>query len=440
MWVSVRRFGAVVVGLAALVMGQAPVVFGQPAQPAQAPAPRPVAPAAPAINNPNIYANPFATAGRFGGTAVMGQALQNAASVAGAGTGTLVLPGYGVETGYGKLSASYANSGLGYGSLNNANYAGGGYGFGGGFGGFGGWGTQWMMNPYEGYLRGAADITQANAQYFQTIQSAKLLRQEAIRSSIATRRALIEERDWENAHMPDPEKIRQQWLDRELQYARSSPAFTDILNASSLNALLRHLINQQSQGIKAQSAESLSDDTLKNINFTVGDNRGNVGLLKDDGKLQWPLSFQSEAFKEPRDRLNELMRKAAQSVKSGNQPPDNILNDLDANFKQMQAALDANLNDMSFDQQLESRRYLRDYVKPAITALKDPNVVNHFNGNLTPKAKSVAELVQFMRDKGLWFAPATPGSEAAYRSLYYSLAAFDAKLPRVASSSSDSER
>jgi hypothetical protein len=44
-----------------------------------------------------------------------------------------------------------------------------------------------------------------------------------------------------------------------------------------------------------------------------------------------------------------------------------------------------------------------------------------------------------MRDKGLWFAPATPGDESAYTSLYYALAAFEAGLPRTSSSSDSSD-
>jgi len=35
----------------------------------------------------------------------------------------------------------------------------------------------------------------------------------------------------------------------------------------------------------------------------------------------------------------------------------------------------------------------------------------------------VAEMVKFMADKGLWFAPATPGDEPAYLALYHALAA-----------------
>jgi hypothetical protein len=53
-------------------------------------------------------------------------------------------------------------------------------------------------------------------------------------------------------------------------------------------------------------------------------------------------------------------------------------------------------------------------------------VSNHFDGYWAPQARSVAELVQFMAEKGLRFAPAAPGDEPAYTALYHALAAYDA--------------
>ena len=92
---------------------------------------------------------------------------------------------------------------------------------------------------------------------------------------------------------------------------------------------------------------------------------------------------------------------------------------------------------LSPDQYVEARRYVR-LLGNTITALKDHNVVNIINGTWALKVKNVAELVQHMRDKGLWFAPATLGDEPAYTVLYYALAAFDAGMPRAASTGSNS--
>jgi hypothetical protein len=329
------------------------------------------------------------------------------------GYGSLMSGGYGTGMGYGLMGGALSGAAMGYGN---------GLGM-----------VQWMMNPYQGYLQGAADITRSQADYWTTISQARLVRQETIRSSLETRRAMIEELEWERSRMPDPEKLRQQELERELNHARISPPLTDIWSARALNSLLRHLINQQSEGVKGPRVP-LSDDVVKRINVTAGNTRGNVGLLKDNGNLDWPESLQGEMFKEPRERINALMKRAYQSVTSGNNPSDATLADLVVIFHKLQAILNANVKELSPDLYIEASRYLGN-VKDTITALQDPNVVNQFNSNWAIKAGNVAQMVDFMREKGLRFAPATQKDEAAYVALYHALASFDAALPRVASAS-----
>ncbi|HEY7425369.1 MAG TPA: hypothetical protein VH682_14150 [Gemmataceae bacterium] len=422
MCLSLRRFRAVVLGVLALAVLASRPSVGQ--QPTAAPGTT-VNPPAPRAPSPN--------------TAVLGKNVVNAPANPGPGYGSLA-PGYAPDTGYGTLSNTYANSGQGYGSLVNSN--GGGYnaaGYGGfGMAGFGFYGTQWMMNPYEGYLSGAAAVTNANAQYQLTIQQAKIVRQQAVREALKTRRAMMEQAEYEWAHRPDPEKIRQQALKRELDRARVSPPLTEIWSGRSLNALLRNLIAQQGQQVRGPNVP-LSEDNLKSINLTAGDTRGNVGLLKDNGTLQWPQPLQGELYKEAREDLSRRMKQAFSAVQLNRGPDGGTLNDLQADLKKLQETLDANISSMSPDQYVEARRYLR-LLSNTATALRDPNVSNYVNGAWTPKGKNVAELVQFMRDKGLWFAPATPSDQPAYTALYHALAAFDAGMPRVARSSDNSDK
>lgn len=341
------------------------------------------------------------------------------------------------------LNFGAANSPLGYAALlNNAgaggfgitgtllNSAAAGYGYGAGYGMS--YGTQWMMNPYQGYLSGAADITRANSEYQLTIQQAKLVRQEAVRSAIQTRRAWIEEAEYERAHMPDPEKIRQEQLRRELDHVRVSPPLTEVWSGHALNVLLRHLVNQMGQGVRVGEDVPLNEDALKSVNLTAGDSRANAGLLKDANGLQWPQPLQNAIFKDTRGDFDKNLKRAVQTVKAGNTTADPAtINDLDADLKKMHEILDANVSGMSIQQQIEANRYLRQ-VGEAVAALKDRNATNFINGNWSIKARSVADLVKQMADKGLLFAAATPGDEPSYYSLYNSLAAFDARMARVA--------
>jgi hypothetical protein len=479
MYVSMRRYGVVVLGTLALLGPLTTEAHGQ---------------RRPLVNPLNLglslnpFVNPFATIQQFPNVAVLGRALQNQALLNNPALfNTSLRQGLQNQVSvdqailnnpalFASLGRGFQNralrqqafrnqaflnnraflnlsAGLGYGSLLNSPAAGLGYGallnssaglgsgalLGaaayGGVGGYGGYGTQWMQNPYSGYLQGATSITNANANYQLTIQQAKLLRQDAIRSAIQTRRAWIEQAEYERAHMPDPEKIRQAELARELDHARNSPPLTEIWSARSLNTLLRSLIAQQGQGLRGPNVP-LSEDTLKSINLTAGDTRGNVGLLKDNGNLQWPQPLRGELFKETREDLDRQMRLASRAVMVGNGMPDEgTVNDLDADWKKLNEMLDASVSTLSPDQYVEAKRYLK-LVGSTITALKDRNVSNYFNGKWTAQGKNVAALVKYLGENGLSFAPSTPSDEPAYLALYYALAAFDAGMRSVAANTS----
>jgi hypothetical protein len=381
----------------------------------------------------NPYVNPMVGAGFGFGGAGFGSAQFSSSVSFGSGFGTgfgsfsglgygNLMPGGGWGGGYGGMSG-----GLGANALSGALY-GAGWGYGMGLGN-----VQWMMNPYQGYLQGAASLTRANAEYYQTLQQAKLTRQEAIRSSLETRRAMIEEAEWERAHMPDPEKIRKRTLERELTTARISPPPTDIWSGRALNALLRHLITQLGDGAKGPRLP-ISEDVAKHINVKVGDSVGNVSLLKNNGDLNWPESLQGSAFKDSREQINSLMQRAYKSADSGNNPDPATLNDLQAQYRKLREILRNNVSELKPDEYIEANKYLNE-VAQTIKGLQDPNVIHHFNDVWKPrKARSVHDLVLHMREKGLLFAPASEDDRAAYIALYHALAAFDAGMRRVASS------
>jgi hypothetical protein len=284
-----------------------------------------------------------------------------------------------------------------------------------------------MENPYEGYLHGAAGVTAANAEYQRTLQEARLLREEATRSRMDTRKKIIEQAEYERAHLPDAEKIRQEQLARELDRARASPPLTEVCSGKSLNVLLGNLIALQGQGARGANVP-LSAQTLQSIRLTAGDTRGDVGLLQDSGSLQWPQPLQGEAFQNGREDLNRCIKDAVSAVRLKRRPDRGTINALRADLGELNARLDAAAGTLSPDEYVEARRYLK-RVGDTVTALQDPNAFHHFNGDWKARGKDVSELVQFMAGEGLWFAPAVPGDEPAYLALYRALAAYDAGMP-----------
>jgi len=422
---SARRFGlAVLAGLALL---------GVAASSAHAQRRLPFMPslAAQSVNR-NPYINEFLPLQQHAfNTAVLGQALSN-------------IPPY--FLGYNPYpqsiytGPSFPTYGATLSTMGNP-YLGGGYGgapmtanpYLGGYGssGYGssGYGSYlYAANPYNGYLRGAADVTTADANYQMIVQQARLVREQANQEHLQTRRKIVEEAEWERGRMPNPEKVREADIEASLNRARRDPPLTEVWSARSLNSLLNHLQAEQGRGGKGPNVP-LDEETLKSVNLTPADSRANAGLLKDDGKLQWPRPLAGDDFSDHRTRLSRLTEEAVQKLKfNPNAPvPTGLVRDMQNDLGALNRRLNDSVNDLSPSQFIEARRYLNQ-VGDAIAALSDPKVGTYFNPNWAKQAKSVAELVHFMGKSGLRFAPATPGDEPAYNALYRALADFDAGM------------
>jgi hypothetical protein len=290
-------------------------------------------------------------------------------------------------------------------------------------GGYGlGWGTQWMQNPYEGYLNGAANLTTANAQYQLTIQQAKLAREESRRSALETRKQAILERQWELSLQPDAEQIRQQQMQKSLQRSRNNPPSTEIWSATALNDLLRAIQSSQKSG-GSGSDVPLSPEVLKHINVTTGTTYGGVGLLRNDGKLTWPYALSQSAFESTRKQLDKLLPQTIEQARSG--PVDaELLNKIRSTQKQLERTLDAEAGNMTPSEFTEASRYLRE-LKDSLRVLQQSDVAKYFRPAWTPQGATVGELVQQMTREGLRFAPAVSGDEAYYTSLHRALVDYD---------------
>src|SRR5439155_6577418 len=72
---------------------------------------------------------------------------------------------------------------------------------------------------------------------------------------------------------------------------------------------------------------------------------------------------------------------------------------------------------------LTGKRYLES-LNSALDVLKQPTAARYLDGTYKATGSTVQELVQNMTAKGLQFAPASPGNEAAYFSLNSSVQAF----------------
>ncbi len=299
----------------------------------------------------------------------------------------------------------------------------GGYGAGYGYGP-----TTWRQTPYQGYMNGAANITSANAQYQQTIQQAKLTREEARRSALQTRRATIEERQYELSIQPSAEDIRQKDLQYRLQRSRHNPPKTEIWSGGALNDLLRAIKDEQSHGQFGPDVP-VSPEVLRHINVTTGTTYGGVGVLRDGGKLTWPFALRQPIFDDQRNKLTKLFKQACDQAPSG-QVDITLLDEIGKNLKELQRAIDARVDDISPSQYIEASRYTRE-LKSGYQVLQSSDVAKYFKPNWTPQGSTVGDLVQQMTREGLTFAPATSGDETYYTSLHRSLVDYDLGVAKM---------
>jgi hypothetical protein len=289
-------------------------------------------------------------------------------------------------------------------------------------GGYGGYGT---YIPPEGFaLMGLAQLTSAQGKYWGDIQQARLLREQSIQLSFETAKKRVELERWYESMKLTAPQMREREMATDLDRARKDPPATEVWSGKSLNELLRSI--QNLGPLNRGPAIALDEDTLKSINLSGG-TRGNIGMLRDEGKLNWPLPLQEAQFSELRDRLAKNIRHAVSDLKNKEPLPSATLRDITLDFKALNDKLSDSADDLSPGQYIEAKRFLNQLAQ-AVRALSDPKVVNYFNNTWNAKGKTVAELVANMTKEGLVFAPAAPGDEPAYTSLYQSLRQFEAGM------------
>jgi hypothetical protein len=281
-------------------------------------------------------------------------------------------------------------------------------------------------DPYGGYLRGAADVINAQGRFLVNTQQAYLTREQVRSERIANRRKVFDEYLYEREKTPTAEEERQRHLLEQLNRSRNNPPVTEIWSGKALNDLLADLRKFPSKPDVAQLATfqqlSLDEDTLKHINLTKG--TGNIGLLKNEGRLNWPVALNSPEFKDQRERVNSLIQAAVRQAEFNSQVDPGTLTQLSNDVDNLHKQLRKNGGDLPFALYTEAKTFLNN-LDDALSALRQRDVGNYFTGKFALKAKTLPELVEHMAKQGLQFAPAVPGDESAYAALHQALANYD---------------
>jgi hypothetical protein len=282
-------------------------------------------------------------------------------------------------------------------------------------------------DPYGGYLRGGADVINAQGRFLINNQQAYLTREQVRSERIANRHKIFDEYLYEHEKTPTSEEERQRRQLEQLNRSRNNPPLTEIWSGKALNDILADLRKLPAKAPAAGELVNLQqlpfdEDGLKHINVTQG--AGNIGLLKNEGRLNWSGALGGAEYKEQRERINSLAQAAVRQAEFNGRVDPGTITQLSNDADSLQRQLRKNSGDLPFALYTEAKTFLSN-LDDAISALRQPDVGNHFTGKFALKARTVPELVALMTQQGLQFAPAVPGDQPAYVALHQALANYD---------------
>lgn len=290
------------------------------------------------------------------------------------------------------------------------------------------YGSYILPDPYGGYLRGAADVTNANGRFLVQTQQALQIKEQTRTMMIDNRRKLFDEWLYERANTPTGEEERMRAQQQRLMRAMNDPTVNEISNGQTLNELLRQAQKiQAALGSRQGPTVPVEPFVLARLSLTTGRGNNNTALLKDEGNITWPSGLRdllpAQESQELREAAQNSFRKAFDEVKAGGQPGPGTLRDFNMTLTRLQNMVRQNAIEMTTTNFVEARRFI-DQLRGASQFLERPNAAEELGSSLRPQGKDVGEVVQFMSNRGLFFAPAGPGAEGAYTAMHRGLVSF----------------
>jgi len=282
-------------------------------------------------------------------------------------------------------------------------------------------------DPYNGYLSGAAQVITSQGKLMVNQQQAYRMREQVRQETVETRRKVFEAYLYERERAPTAQDERERYMSQQLARSRNNPPVTEIMSGKALNDLLADLQKLSARNEAATLRTfpvALDEDGFKHINLSPSPGKGNIALLKDAGRLSWPVALSGPELKEPRERLNSLAQAVVKQAEFNNQVDAGSIRQMEDDVARMRDGLKRIGTELPPSPYIQAKNYL-DSLDSAITGLQQRNVGNYFTGKYTLRGKSVPELVKYMAAEGLRFAPALPGEQASYQALYQALVQYD---------------
>jgi hypothetical protein len=283
-----------------------------------------------------------------------------------------------------------------------------------------------LGSPLEGGsgsdFQSAADLIRAQGEYELTYQEARLVNQQVEKAKVDTRRHIYDEWLEERAKRPTLQDEAERDQANELRRALKNAPAQEILSGHTLNIILQDLGARQSQWA-AGPATPIDPQILQHVNVTVRGASG-TGILKavcDGGTLSWPMALRGTAYEEETDRIDQGLADAIRGAPASHTIDPDTLSDLLEDLGELRGELSKHIEELTPSDHVQAKRFL-DQLGEALRGLQQPGALDRLREKQVPEGRTVPELVRFMTAKGLVFAPAAAGDDAAYIALYNALA------------------
>jgi hypothetical protein len=275
-------------------------------------------------------------------------------------------------------------------------------------------------------LSGSADVSRAYGDVVVQQENARVIREQANQAKIDTKRKAFDEMMYEKANTPSYLEELTKDNYRILQRVMNFPTAGEISQGKSLNVMLPFLQSLATHGTQGQPIP-LPQSAVRELNVS-GTGSNSIGVLRDGGRVDWPLALIGPQQK----KLDKLLPAIYDATADGKLTP-KLMNEVRTELKTMRADMRARLA----KEEIETSSYLQaiefyNSLENSVNALEGPNARKQLNGTFAARGRNVQELVDYMTESGLKFAPASPGQENAYKVIHDSFA----RYARVAQSSS----
>jgi hypothetical protein len=355
----------------------------------------------------------------------------------GSGYNPYLYGGYGAG-GYGAYNPYVAGAAVN--SFANP-YTAGGYGTGYGAGGYGGAGNPYLPGGYNGYggynpyynpymspgfgagqyLMGSANVMQSYGNVIQSQESARILREQALQARLKTKKEAFELDMYIKANTPTYTQEQERVAKVTLRRIQTNSLPGEVTNGKSLNFLLDDLRRFPNKKISLEPI-TLSDGVLSKLSVTK--NTYGLGILRDDGRVNWPTALQERMTVGQRKQLDEQLKELVKSAYREKLDV-NLLKDVRNEVDKLREDLVKRVNDTPTSQYIDAKRFLQEFHEATVALEKGEAPIQAKFQREIEGGRSVQELVDYMVKNGLRFGPATAADEPAYRAVHSALATFD---------------